>query len=81
MELLGHNFFVFLNAETEEVNVVYKWKGNTNDVKNVIEKNVGSLSQYVPKLHFDKMNECFHSSILSSEKVIKSNKEVTSNEP
>ena len=23
MELLGHNFFVFLNAETEEVNVVY----------------------------------------------------------
>ena len=29
MELLGHNFFVFLNAETEEVNVVYKRKGNT----------------------------------------------------
>ena len=29
MELLGHNFFVFLNAETEEVNVVYKIKGNT----------------------------------------------------
>ena len=28
-ELLGHNFFVFLNAETEEVNVVYKRKGNT----------------------------------------------------
>ena len=24
MELLGHNFFVFLNAETDEVNVVYK---------------------------------------------------------
>ena len=24
MELLGHNFFVFCNAETEEVNVVYK---------------------------------------------------------
>lgn len=23
MELLGHNFFVFLNADTEEVNVVY----------------------------------------------------------
>ena len=32
-------------------------KGNTNDVKNVIEKNVGSLSQYVPKLNFNKMNE------------------------
>ena len=30
MELLGHNFFVFLNAETEEVNVVYKRKGNTS---------------------------------------------------
>lgn len=29
MELLGHNFFVFKNAETEEVNVVYKRKGNT----------------------------------------------------
>lgn len=29
MELLGHNFFVFFNAETEEVNVVYKRKGNT----------------------------------------------------
>ena len=32
-------------------------KGNTNDVKNVIEKNTGSLSQYVPKLHFNKMDE------------------------
>lgn len=29
MELLGHNFFVFFNSETEEVNVVYKRKGNT----------------------------------------------------
>ena len=29
MELLGHDFFVFLNAETQEVNVVYKRKGNT----------------------------------------------------
>ena len=29
MELLGHNFFVFFNAETEEVNVVYKRKGGT----------------------------------------------------
>ncbi len=29
MELLGHAFFVFLNAETDEVNVVYKRKGNT----------------------------------------------------
>lgn len=28
MELLGHDFFVFINAETEEVNVVYKRKGN-----------------------------------------------------
>ena len=26
MELLGHNFFVFQNAETDEVNVVYKRK-------------------------------------------------------
>lgn len=29
MELLGHDFFVFINAETEEVNVVYKRKGST----------------------------------------------------
>lgn len=29
MELLGQNFFVFRNSETEEVNVVYKRKGNT----------------------------------------------------
>lgn len=29
MELLGHSFFVFCNAETEQVNVVYKRKGNT----------------------------------------------------
>ncbi len=29
MELLGHDFYVFCNAETDEVNVVYKRKGNT----------------------------------------------------
>ena len=29
MELLGHNFYVFLNSETDQVNVVYKRKGNT----------------------------------------------------
>ncbi|MGL4361837.1 MAG: ribosome hibernation-promoting factor, HPF/YfiA family [Cellulosilyticaceae bacterium] len=29
MEMLGHNFFVYLDAETEEVNVVYKRKNNT----------------------------------------------------
>ena len=29
MDLLGHNFYVFRNALTEEVNVVYKRKGNT----------------------------------------------------
>ena len=29
MELTGHNFFVFCNAETDQVNVVYKRKGNT----------------------------------------------------
>jgi len=26
MNLLGHNFFVFINAETDEINVVYKRK-------------------------------------------------------
>lgn len=29
MELSGHDFFVFRNAENDEVNVVYKRKGNT----------------------------------------------------
>ncbi len=29
MEHLNHNFYVFLNAETEEVNVVYKRKGHS----------------------------------------------------
>ena len=33
MELLGHNFFVFCNAETDQVNVVYKRKGNTYGLK------------------------------------------------
>ncbi|MCI5639862.1 MAG: ribosome-associated translation inhibitor RaiA [Lachnospiraceae bacterium] len=29
MDLLGHSFYVFRNADTDEVNVVYKRKGNT----------------------------------------------------
>ena len=29
IDLLGHNFFVFRNAETDKVNVVYKRRGNT----------------------------------------------------
>lgn len=29
MELTGHNFFVFVNAETDQVNVVYKRKDGT----------------------------------------------------
>ena len=29
MELLGHNFYVFINAETDQVCVVYKRKGDT----------------------------------------------------
>ena len=29
MELLGHDFYVFVNAETEQINVVYKRKGST----------------------------------------------------
>ncbi|MBE5859723.1 MAG: ribosome-associated translation inhibitor RaiA [Butyrivibrio sp.] len=29
MELLGHNFFVFINADTDMPNVVYKRKGGT----------------------------------------------------
>ena len=29
MELLGHDFFVFRNSETDEVNVVYKRRGDS----------------------------------------------------
>ena len=29
MELLGHSFYVFMNADTDELNVVYKRKGGT----------------------------------------------------
>ena len=29
MELLGHNFYMFLNAETDQISVVYKRKGNS----------------------------------------------------
>ncbi|MCQ2530995.1 MAG: ribosome-associated translation inhibitor RaiA [Lachnospiraceae bacterium] len=29
MELLGHDFFVFTNADTDQINVVYKRKNNT----------------------------------------------------
>ncbi len=29
MELLGHSFYMFCNAETEQLNVVYKRKGGT----------------------------------------------------
>ena len=29
MELLGHDFYIFVNAETEQINVVYKRKGGT----------------------------------------------------
>ena len=29
MEMLGHSFYVFVNAETDQINVVYKRKGNT----------------------------------------------------
>ena len=32
-------------------------KGNTSEVKNVVEKEIGTLSRYVPQLHFNKIDE------------------------
>ena len=29
MELLGHSFFAFVNAETDDINAVYRRKGGT----------------------------------------------------
>ena len=34
MELLGHNFFMFLNADTNEVNVVIREKETLTDSLN-----------------------------------------------
>lgn len=31
-------------------------KGDTSEVKNVVEKEIGTLSQYVPQLHFNKID-------------------------
>ena len=50
MELLGHNFFVFCNAETDQVNVVYKRKGNfeTNLMALIINKGKWLLVAFLP---------------------------------
>lgn len=32
-------------------------KGNTNEIKKVVEKEIGTLSPYVPPLHFNKIDE------------------------
>lgn len=32
-------------------------KGNTNEIKKVVEKEIGTLSPYVPQLHFNKIDE------------------------
>ena len=32
-------------------------KGNVNEIESVVEKEIGSLSKYVPKLHFNKIDE------------------------
>ena len=47
MELSGHNFFVFRNAETDDVNVVYKRKGNTYGLNQSIkyERNEGGCDK------------------------------------
>lgn len=57
MELLGHNFYVFFNLETEEVNVVYKRKGNTYGLIEPI------LEGYSVKIDFLHANLCLQSQV------------------
>ncbi len=50
MELLGHNFFVFSNAETDEVNVVYKkkrWFIWFDRTRILIEPYLFSISRFI----------------------------------
>ena len=67
MELLGHNFFVFRNAETFEVNVVYKRKDKTYGLiepefqkikRKFLVLNCRVCRKTVPLLRFDRIREC-----------------------
>ena len=67
MELLGHNFFVFRNAETFEVNVVYKRKDKTYGLiepefqkikRKFLVLNCRVCHKTVPLLRFDRIREC-----------------------
>lgn len=67
MELLGHNFFVFRNAETFEVNVVYKRKDKTYGLiepefqkikRKFLVLNCWVCRKTVPLLRFDRIREC-----------------------
>lgn len=67
MELLGHNFFVFRNAETFEVNVVYKRKDKTYGLiepefqkikRKFLVFNCRVCRKTVPLLRFDRIREC-----------------------
>ena len=40
MELLGHDFYIFVNENTNEVNVVYKRKDDTYGLIETIKKEV-----------------------------------------
>lgn len=39
MDLLGHNFFIFLNENTARVSVVYRRKDGTNGLLNANDDN------------------------------------------
>ena len=67
MELLGHNFFVFRNAETFEVNVVYKRKDKTYGLiepefqkikRKFLVLNCRVCRKTVPLFRFDRIREC-----------------------
>ena len=65
MELLGHNFFAFVNAETDDISVVYKRKGGTYGImepdrsKTKTRKDAGPAGIFPPVLFCRRSSQLF----------------------